>query len=159
MLRQPADNLLLFFGCPGLPLPSVFVWLLVVLFLLSLGGVALVSALALFVLSLLRVLCLSVLASWLNFRFHLASSLCGRSWIMLKAVRFTTTWLGQLCISTTWRGSYPFPSRPLNMKNLYLQQIFVWNVHQPGAYTPLYPCRHRKPLQPWRHMEASLPIW
>ena len=43
---------------------------------------------------------------------------------MLKAVRFTTTWLGQLCISTTWRGSYPFPSRPLNMKNLYLQQIF-----------------------------------
>ena len=33
-----------FLVVPGLPLPSVFVWLLVVLFLLSLGGVALVSA-------------------------------------------------------------------------------------------------------------------
>ena len=35
---------------------------------------------------------------------------------MLKGVRFTTTWLGQLCTSTIWRGSYPSSSHPLNMK-------------------------------------------
>ena len=38
--------------------------------------------------------------SGLNHRFELASFPWAPSWIMLKVVRFTTTWLGQSCIST-----------------------------------------------------------
>jgi hypothetical protein len=98
-------------------------------------------------------------ASWLNLCVYLAPFWCGRPWIMFEAVSFTTTWLGQLCILTIWRDSCPFSSPPLNMKNLCPQRILVWNVQPPGVYIPSYPCQHRKVLQLWHYMEASLPTW
>ena len=98
--------------------------------------------------------CVSLLASWLNLRPALSSSPWVSSWIMLKGVRFTTTWLRQSCTSTIWRGSYPSSSHPLNMKTLCLRHISALNVQLPGACTPCSFANIRAPSNhgvTWRH--------
>jgi hypothetical protein len=69
--------------------------------------------------------CFSPSASWLNFRFLLASSSFERSWITLKGERSIIIWPEQLCILTIWQGSCLFSNRPLNMMNRRLRQISV----------------------------------
>ena len=128
-------------ACRGFP-PSV-------LFLVRFGCVAATCFFAFFILP-------SFLAQP---SLSLRSSSCASSWIMLKVVSFTTTWLGLSCISTIWRGSYLFSSHLLNMKNLCLQRIYAWNVPPPGAYILLSPSHHRNLHQLWCHMEAFRPIW
>ena len=80
---------------------------------------------------------------------------------MLKVVPFITTWLGLLCIWTTWLGSSLSSSHPLNGMIQWLIHSFAWDAlpTHPEASTRLFPYHLHQIHQRWCQMEAFHHIW